>query len=87
MVDILVPPSVKQAKWLIVGGVLMLAIGVARAVTFFSHGGLMFLLLAALFVSVGIATLIGSVTRIRRGDPPSSGGAETTGARRSDGTG
>lgn len=60
---------------MIVGGVFIAGLGVARAVTFFSHGGLMFLLLGVLFVSVGIATVVGSVARIRRGDPPSADSA------------
>jgi hypothetical protein len=77
-VDLFLPATVKQAKWMIVGGVFIVGLGVARAATFFRHGGLMFLLLGVLFVSVGIATVVGSVTLLRRGDPPPADSAETS---------
>ena len=67
--DILIPLTVRQAKWLIVGGVFALAMGVMRGVAFFAHGGVMLLVLCVPFVCVGIASIVGSAMRIRRGEP------------------
>lgn len=66
----LVPQTVRQARWMIVAGVVIIVLGVVRGYTFFAHGGLVFLVLGVLFVGVGIASVVASVTRIRRGDPP-----------------
>lgn len=65
----LVPQTVRQARWMIVAGVFIIVLGVVRGYTFFAHGGLVFLVLGVLFVGVGIASVVASVTRIRRGDP------------------
>jgi uncharacterized membrane protein HdeD (DUF308 family) len=68
--DVLIPPTVRQARWLIVGGLLVLVLGTLRAVAFFQGGGLIFLVLGTLFLAVGIASVAAAVIRIRRGDPP-----------------
>ncbi|MGE2727344.1 hypothetical protein [Mycolicibacterium pulveris] len=66
----LVPPTVRQARWLIVGGIFAIVLGALRGYTFFTHGGLVFLTLSVLLVGVGVASIAASVLRLRRGDPP-----------------
>lgn len=70
MTNSLVPATVRQARWLILGGLFAIALGAARAYTFFTHGGVIFLVLGVLFVSVGVASVLASVVRIRHGDSP-----------------
>ncbi len=66
----LVPPTVRQARWLILGGIFAIVLGVVRGYTFFAHGGLIFLMLGVLFVGIGAASVVASVQRLRLGDPP-----------------
>lgn len=68
--EVFQPTSVRQAKWLIAGGLLIVVMGVMRAVTFFRGGGLMFLIMGGLFVTLGVLAVAGSVARIRKGDDP-----------------
>lgn len=73
--ETLIPSTAKQAKWLIVGGLLMTVVGIARGARYFSHGGLVFLMMAVLFIAAGLVSIIGSAIRLRRGDTaPSDGG-------------
>ncbi|KUH97095.1 hypothetical protein AU189_10235 [Mycolicibacterium acapulense] len=74
MVNSLVPPTVRQARWLILGGIFALVLGVLRGYAFFAHGGLTFLMLSVLFVGIGAAS-IASVLRLRLGDPSRDGDA------------
>ncbi|MGV0789387.1 hypothetical protein ABQF33_20995 [Mycolicibacterium sp. XJ2] len=71
----LVPPTVRQARWLILGGIFALVLGVLRGYAFIAHGGLIFLMLSVLFVGIGAASIIASVLRLRLGDPPRDGDA------------
>jgi hypothetical protein len=66
--ETIVPSTVRQAWWLIVGGVFATIMGVLRGIGFFTYGGLMLLVLFVLFVSVGLASVAGAAIRIRRGD-------------------
>lgn len=66
--ETLIPANVRQAWWLIVGGVFATVMGVLRGIGFFTYGGLMLLVLCVLFVTVGLASVAGAVIRIRRGD-------------------
>ncbi len=70
MMNSLVPTTVRQARWLILGGVVAIALGIVRGYTFFAHGGLIFLVLGVLFLSIGVASILASVQRLRLGDPP-----------------
>ncbi len=65
----LVPPTVRQARWLILAGIVAIALGALRGYAFFTHGGLVFLMLGLVFVSVGVASIVASVQRLRLGDP------------------
>lgn len=67
-VETFVPPTVRQARWLIVGGLLAGVLGVVRIIGFLNHGGLLFLVMGTLFVAVGAVSLAAAITRIRRGD-------------------
>lgn len=66
----LVPPTVRQARWLILGGIFAVVLGAVRGYTFFTHGGLIFLMLGVVFVSIGVVSIVASVLRLRLGDPP-----------------
>ncbi|MDA4106881.1 hypothetical protein [Mycolicibacterium holsaticum] len=66
----LVPPTVRQARWLILGGIFAIVLGVVRGYTFFAHGGLIFLMLGVVFLGIGVASVVASVQRLRLGDPP-----------------
>ncbi len=66
----LVPDTVRQARWYIAGGILAIVIGVVRATGFATSGGLVYLVLAALFLTLGVASVIAGAIRIRRGDDP-----------------
>ncbi|MGV0874840.1 hypothetical protein [Mycolicibacterium sp. XJ879] len=66
----LVPPTVRQARWLILGGVFAIAMGALRGYAFFTNGGLMFLLMAVAFLAIGVASVLASMQRLRLGDPP-----------------
>ncbi|BBX17873.1 hypothetical protein MDUV_27330 [Mycolicibacterium duvalii] len=65
----MIPATVRQARWLLVGGVLMAVLGVLRLVGFINHGGLVYLVMAALFLMLAVLSVVAGVTRIRRGDP------------------
>jgi uncharacterized membrane protein HdeD (DUF308 family) len=67
-VESLIPPTVRQARWLIVGGLLVFVLGALRTVMFVRGGGLMFLVIGMAFLALGIATVVAAVIRIRRGD-------------------
>lgn len=64
----LLPATVRQARWLLVGGVFMALLGVLRVVGFVNHGGVVYLAMAVLFLTLAVLSLIAGVTRIRRGD-------------------
>lgn len=66
----LVPPTVRHARWLILGGIFAIVLGVVRGYTFFAHGGLIFLMLGVVFLGIGVASVVASVQRLRLGDPP-----------------
>ncbi|MCV7283504.1 hypothetical protein H7J88_28085 [Mycolicibacterium flavescens] len=66
----LVPPTVRQARWLIVGGIFAIVLGGLRGHTFFTHGGLVYLMLSVVFVGIGVASILASIQRIRLGDAP-----------------
>ncbi|MGE2728465.1 hypothetical protein ACQI4F_03235 [Mycolicibacterium vaccae] len=66
--ETLIPATVRQARWLLVGGVLMAVLGVFRVVGFVNHGGIVYLVMAALFLTLAVLSVLAGVTRIRRGD-------------------
>ncbi|MGE2834671.1 hypothetical protein [Mycobacterium sp. SMC-4] len=66
--ETLIPATVRQARWLLVGGVLMAVLGIFRVVGFLNHGGFVYLVMAALFLTLAVLSVIAGVTRIRRGD-------------------
>lgn len=68
--EMFVPETVRQAKWLIVGGVLVFGMGVLRAIAFFRGGGIVLLVLGTLFATLGVLTVVASIMRMRRGDEP-----------------
>lgn len=63
-----VPQTVRQAKWLIVGGLVLTVMGVLRVVSFFERGGFMVLVMGAAFVALGVVSVVASVIRLRRGE-------------------
>jgi hypothetical protein len=77
-VETLVPSTVKQARWFIVGGIVAAVIGVVRIAGFANYGGLVSLMMGTLFIALAIASVVAGVIRIRRGDdgsgaPPRAG--------------
>lgn len=64
----LVPETVRQARWYVAGGILAIIVGVVRATGFATHGGIVYLVMAALFLTLGVASVAAGVIRIRRGD-------------------
>ncbi|MGE2736354.1 hypothetical protein [Mycolicibacterium vaccae] len=66
--ETLIPATVRQARWLLIGGVLMAMLGVFRVVGFVNHGGIVYLVMAALFLTLAVLSVLAGVTRIRRGD-------------------
>ena len=77
-VETLVPSTVKQARWFIVGGIIAAVIGVVRIAGFANYGGLVSLVMGTLFLALAVASVAAGVIRIRRGDdrsgmPPRAG--------------
>lgn len=68
--EMFLPSSVRQAKWVVLGGLLVVVMGVMRATAFLREGGLMFLIMGGLFLALGVLTVTASIMRIRRGDVP-----------------
>ncbi|MEZ0341049.1 hypothetical protein ACAG25_13795 [Mycobacterium sp. pV006] len=66
--ETLIPATVRQARWLLVGGALMAVLAVFRVVGFVNHGGFVYLVMATLFAILGVLSVVAGVTRIRRGD-------------------
>jgi hypothetical protein len=72
--EMLVPATVKQARWYLVGGILAVIVGVIRAIGFANYGGVVYLVMAALFLALGAASIAAGVIRITRGDDGDSAG-------------
>lgn len=68
--ETLVPPTVRRARWFIVGGLVAAVMGVVRIVGFVNYGGLVALVMGTVFVGLAIASLAAGIIRIRRGDDP-----------------
>ena len=68
--DSLVPDTIRQARWYLAGGILAIIVGVVRAIGFAEHGGLVYLVMAVLFLTLGTASIVAGVIRMRRGDDP-----------------
>jgi hypothetical protein len=68
--EMFLPQTVRQAKWLLVGGVLVFAMGVLRGVAFFGGGGIMFIVMGTLFATLGVLSVVAAIMRMRRGDEP-----------------
>ncbi|WP_395307691.1 hypothetical protein V4U86_20070 [Mycobacterium sp. AMU20-3851] len=66
--EALIPETVRQARWYIAGGILAIIVGVVRASGFATHGGIVYLVMAVLFLTLGVASVAAGVIRIRRGD-------------------
>ncbi|MGK2865131.1 MAG: hypothetical protein ACSLFA_00565 [Mycobacterium sp.] len=66
--ETLVPASVRQARWYIAGGILAIIAGVVRAIGFVNHGGLVYAVMAVLFLTLGVASVGAGIVRVRRGD-------------------
>jgi hypothetical protein len=81
-VETLVPSTVKQARWFIVGGIVAAVIGVIRIAGFANYGGLVSLVMGTLFLALAVASVVAGVIRIRRGDD-GSGTSPRAGADRS----
>ncbi len=64
----LVPETVRQARWYVAGGILAIIVGVVRATGFANYGGIVYLVMATLFLTLGVASVTAGVVRIRRGD-------------------
>ncbi|MCV7055056.1 hypothetical protein [Mycolicibacterium gilvum] len=68
--ETLLPPTVRQARWFIVGGLVAAVMGVVRIVGFVNYGGLVALVMGTVFLGLALASLAAGIIRIRRGDDP-----------------
>ncbi|UXA19377.1 hypothetical protein [Mycobacterium sp. SMC-4] len=66
--ETLIPATVRQARWLLVGGAFMAVLGLLRVVGFVNHGGIVYLGMGALFLTLAVLSVYAGVTRIRRGE-------------------
>jgi hypothetical protein len=64
----LVPSTVRQAWWMVAGGVLALILAAMRGYAFYTHGGVVILALCLMFAGLGALSIAASVKRIRLGD-------------------
>lgn len=63
----LVPDTVRQARWYIVGGIIAAVIGVVRILGFANYGGFVSLVMGTLFIGLAIASVVAGSVRLRRG--------------------